>query len=718
VPALRPPPARPDPARALCALLLLALVLSGCRQVVELAGVEDVELPVPAESSVITAADGSVLTTLHGGEDREMVPLERVPKVLRDAVVAVEDARFLAHSGVDARAVARALAENLDQGRVAQGGSTITQQLVKNAFTGGERTLRRKAVEATVALSLEQRYTKDAILERYLNTVYFGHGAYGVATAARRYFAVEVEALSLPQAALLAALVRSPAADDPHAAPQRARERRDLVLTRMAEQGLAGAEEIAAARSAPLGLVPLTPAPRLAPLFVDHVRGLLVSDPAFAVLGGDAAARERRLSRGGLTIETTLDPRWQNAAEDAVTATVPLPSDPQAVLVAVSPSDGAVRAMAARREPGDEGGLNLATRALRQPGSTFKALVLATALTEGHTLDETYPAGSSVTVAGGEGEAPWTVANHEGHDPGVVTLGAATAHSVNTVYARLITAVGPGDVVVTAQAAGVDRALRPLPSLALGAQEVTPLEMAVVAGTLAAGGEHRAPWLVERILGPDGAVLYQSGGPGATQALEPAVAWLTTAALRRTVVEGTGRRADLRRPLAGKTGTSSDSADAWFLGYTPDLAAAVWIGFPEGRVPMEPPRTRIRVEGGNWPAELFARFGARALADVPAHEFVPPVPQDGRATLGLVPDVTGLPAEPAAAMLERAGLLTSPLPAAASATVSGQTPPAGSPAAPGMPVRLHTETPPGAGPPAATPQAASARTGTPQGPGP
>jgi len=670
--------------------VLLALVLSGCRQVVELAGVDDVELPAPAETSVLTAADGTVLAALHGDEDREVVALERMPKVLRDAVVAVEDARFLEHPGVDSRAVARALAENLDQGRVAEGGSTITQQLVKNAFTGGERTLRRKVAEATVALSLEQRYSKDAILERYLNTVYFGHGAYGVATAARRYFGVEVEALSLPQAALLAALVRSPAADDPHAAPQRALQRRDLVLSRMAEQGLADADQLAAARAAPLGLAPLAPASRHAPLFVDHVRELLTSDPAFAVLGADSAVRQRRLSQGGLTIETTLDPRWQAAAEDAVTATVPLPSDPQAVLVAVSPSDGAVRAMAARREAGDEGGLNLATRALRQPGSTFKALILATALAEGHTLDETYPAGSSVTVPGAEGEPPWTVGNHDGHDPGVVTLAEATAHSVNTVYARLVTALGPADVVATAQASGVDRPLLPLPSLALGAQEVTPLEMAVVAGTLAAGGQHRAPWLVERILGPDGAVLYQAAEATATPAMDPSAAWLTTAALRRTVLEGTARRADLRRPLAGKTGTSSDSADAWFLGYTPDLAAAVWVGFPEGRVPMEPPRTRIRVEGGNWPAELFARFGGRALADVPAYEFPAPVAGDGQTALGAVPDVTGLPADEAGALLERAGLLPTPPPATAAATVTGQTPAAGSPATPGLPVLLET----------------------------
>lgn len=673
--------------------MLLALVLSGCRQAVELAGVDDVELPVPAETSVLVAADGTVLAALHGDEDREVVPLERMPQVLRDAVVAVEDARFLDHPGVDSRAVARALAENLGQGRVVEGGSTITQQLVKNAFTGGERSVRRKAVEAAVAVSLEQRYSKDAILERYLNTVYFGHGTYGVAKAARRYFGIEVEALSLPQAALLAALVRSPNADDPHAAPQRALDRRDLVLERMAEQGLADADQVAAASAAPLGLTPLTPATRRAPLFVDHTRALLLSEPAFAVLGADPTARQRRLSRGGLTIETTLDPRWQDAAENAITATVPLPSDPQAVLVAVSPSDGAIRAMAARREVGDEGGLNLATRALRQPGSTFKALVLATALGEGHTLDETYPAGSSVTVPGGPGEPPWTVDNHEGHDPGVVTLGAATAHSVNTVYARLVTAVGPADVAATAQAAGVDRPLLPLPSLALGAQEVTPLEMAVVAGTLAAGGQHRAPWLVERILGPDGEVLYQSAGPTATPALDPEVAWLTTGALRRTVAEGTGRRADLRRPLAGKTGTSQDNADAWFLGYTPDLAAAVWVGFPEGRVSMAPPRTRIRVEGGNWPAELFARFGGRALADVPAHEFAAPVPEDGQAPLGAVPDVTGRPMDEAAAILERAGLLPSTPPAEAAATVGRQTPTAGSPATAGLPVRLETAPP-------------------------
>nr|MBA2528876.1 PBP1A family penicillin-binding protein [Euzebyales bacterium] len=557
------------------------------------------------------------------------MPLEEMPQVLRDAVVAVEDARFYEHAGVDARAVARAIVNNARSGEIAQGGSTITQQLAKNAAVGDAPTLDRKLEEAAVALRLEQAYSKDEILERYLNTVYFGNGAYGVQTAAQRYFGSDVTQLTLPKAALLAGLLRAPSSYDPYRHPRAARGRRDLVLGLMADQRLIPAAAADAARAVPLQTAPQAAGQSWnAPYFVDHVLDVVTHDPAFRVLGADPAQRSVAIFRGGLTIQTTLDPDWQEAAERAVTETLTARRDPHAALVAVDPATGAVRALVGGRDyDGDErfARFNLATDGRRQPGSTFKELLLATAIARGHRLDETFPAGRRYVVPPRPGEPdPYPVDNYDRRDFGRVSLRQATAASVNTVFARLMAAIGPDAVVTTARRAGIRSRLHPLRSLALGTQEVTVLEMASVQATLAAGGVYRPPTAVTRITDAGGTVRYRHRPTRGRRALDPAVAYLTTQALRDVVDGGTGSRAALRRPAAGKTGTTQRGADAWFVGYTPDLAAAVWVGFPHGAVPMEPPRTRIRVEGGNWPAEVFGRFGSRALAGVPAHDFPAP----------------------------------------------------------------------------------------------
>jgi membrane peptidoglycan carboxypeptidase len=329
--------------------------------------------------------------------------------------------------------------------------------------------------------------------------------------------------------------------------------------------------------------------------------------------------------RSGLRVETTLRPDWQEAAEAAVADTLDHPEDPRAALVAIDPGTGDVRALVGGRDYYDaddpHARFNLATDGARQPGSTFKELVLAAALAQGHTLEEVWEGGAEITIPLPGQQEPWVVRNYGNQDLGDLTLREATVFSVNVVYAQVMQAVGPEAVVETARAAGIRRPLQPFESLALGAQDVSPLEMASVQATLAAGGVYRPPTAVTRIIDREGTVLYEREPPDGVQAIDEAVAWLTTSALQDVVARGTGQRADLQRPMAGKTGTTQEGADAWFTGYTPDLAAAVWIGFPEGRVPMAPPRTRVRVEGGNWPAELFARFGLRALADVPANGF-------------------------------------------------------------------------------------------------
>ena len=610
--------------------MVVAVLTAACGPVVEVAPIGAVRLDPPQQTSTILAADGSVLADLHAEQDREVVPLSQIPRVLRDAVIAIEDRRFYDHGGVDGKAIARAIVENTRSGRIRQGGSTITQQLAKNAVVGNDPTLERKLEEAGVALQLERQFTKDEILEQYLNTVYFGNGAYGAQTAAQRYFGTDVKGLALGEAALLAALLKAPATYDPYRHPEAARRRRNIVLRLMLEQGLASAAAVEQARRTDLVLEPIAAAADWrAPYYVDHVLDELQHHPAFKVLGDSPSERANMLFRGGVTVETALDPTWQTAAEDAVAKTLTEPGDPHAAVAAIDPLTGGIRALVGGRDYDDPSDpfakFNLATDGHRQPGSTFKEVVLATAIEQGHSLDEMFEAGPRIVIGPRPGEPqPYAVTNYDRRGYGELSLRDATAYSVNVVYAQLISVVGPDAVVATARDLGIRTALQPLRSLALGAQEVSPLEMASVQATLAAGGVYRRPTAVSRIVAADGTVLYRRRAAPGKQVIDKAVAYLTTDALRGVVEYGTGERANLQRPLAGKTGTTQRGADAWFVGYTPDLAAAVWIGFPQGAVSMEPPRTRIRVEGGNWPAEIFARFGAKALAEVPAEEFPRP----------------------------------------------------------------------------------------------
>ena len=621
---------RPRLVTALALSIAAALLVAGCGPILEVEPTASAELTVPPETSVVRDASGGSLAELHAEQDRDPVQLDAVPDILREAVVAIEDARFFEHRGIDGRAIARALVENTREGRVAEGGSTITQQLAKNLATGDAQTLGRKLEEASVALQLEAEMSKDEILERYLNTVYFGQGTYGVQAAARRFLGADVGDLGLAEASLLAGLLRAPSRYDPFADPGAARQRRDVVLDVMARRGVISEAEAQAVRAEPLHLRPAEDnAGHRAPYFTAHVLDLLQHDPRFAVLGDTAVERADRIFQGGLEIQTTLDPQWQRAAEDATAATTGEPDDPRAAVVAIDPMTGEIRALVGGRDWNDADDpvarYNLAVQARRQPASTFKAIALAAALEDGWTLDDRLPAPAQLELAASEHEPePWIVGNHEDRDYDEVTLREATVWSVNTAYAELADAVGAERVTELAANMGITTPLEPYRSVVLGAQEVTVLDVASVQATLAAGGVHRPPSAVTRIIAPDGEVLYERGRVEGERVLDEAVAWQVTTALEDVVARGTGERASLKRPVAGKTGTSTGSADAWFAGYTPDLAAAVWIGFPEGRVGMVPPRTRTRVEGGTWPAELFARFGVAALADQPARAFAVP----------------------------------------------------------------------------------------------
>jgi penicillin-binding protein 1A len=597
--------------RWLAAISTMAVVASAC----SVEPLADPGIGQRGLSSVVYAADGSVLATWHAEEDRSLVEWSDLPKSFVDAVVAIEDERFWSHPGVDVRALARALIANVDAGTVVQGGSTITQQYLKNVLLTPEVSVDRKVQEAALAVRLEEGLAKEDIFERYANTVYFGNGAYGVGTASRLYFGVSVRELSLAQSALLAALIQAPADTDPYSEPELALERRRVVLQKMADVGWISPEEATAADAEPMALIPrqATEEARF-PYFTEEVKRRLLSDPA---LGATATDRYNALFRGGLRIHTTIDPLVQEAAEAAVGSVVGSET-PAAALVALDPRTGHVLAVV-----GGDGfydatnpiaQFNLATQGRRQTGSAFKPFVLAAALEQGFALDSVIEGGRDVVISTDSG--PWLVENYNGATFPDLPLLEATVFSVNVIYAQLVDAVGPAAVATLAQAAGITEDLEPYHSVALGAQEVSVLDMTSAYGTFAADGVHVDPVLITSIETHDGINVWEAT-PNVTQVLERDVARQVTAALAEVVQRGTGQQARIGRPIAGKTGTSQEHRDAWFVGYTPEMVAGVWVGFPEGLVSMEHPATPYNITGGSWPALIWSRFAAAALGGVP-----------------------------------------------------------------------------------------------------
>ncbi len=597
--------------RWLTAVAAFGLLATAC----QFQPLEDPGLGDRGLTSVVYAADGSVLAEWHAEEDRALVTYADLPRHLIDAVVAIEDERYWAHAGVDLQALARALIADLESGTIAQGGSTITQQYLKNVVLTPEVTLDRKIAEAALALRLEEGLSKEEILERYVNTVYLGDGAYGVGTAATHYFGKATSDLTLGEAALLAGLIQSPGSTDPYRNPEAALERRRVVLERMVRLEWITEEAAETADQEPLVLQPQRPGEvSRFPYFTEEVKRRLLDDPG---LGETATDRYNAIFRGGLRIYTTVDPLVQEAAELAV-ASVVGEEAPYAALAAVDPRTGHVLGLVGGKDFYSEqdpvARFNLATQGSRQPGSSFKPFVLAAALEQGLTLENVFEGGSSITV--GTNSGPWTVDNYNNASFPNLTLLEATVFSVNVVYAQVVDFIGPEAVVEVAQAAGISSALRPFHSIALGAQEVSPLDMASAYGTFAAEGIHVDPILVTAIETHDGVNIY-AAVPVVTEAFSRDVAQTLTGALTEVVKRGTGQQAKIGRPIAGKTGTSQDHHDAWFVGYTPELAAAVWVGFPEGQITMEPPTTPYTITGGSWPAQIWSRFASGALSGTP-----------------------------------------------------------------------------------------------------
>jgi penicillin-binding protein 1A len=605
-------------------LVVVSLVLALNQPVLELAAlpvsssVGPTRLPPLAQPSRILAADGSTLAVVHDGINRRVIPLADVPDVVRQAVVAAEDKDFWRHGGYDGKAIARALWADLRAGQVTQGGSTITQQLAKENFVGGAQTLVRKAKELLYAVALEKRLTKDQLLERYLNEVYFGSQAYGIEAAAEEFFGVHARELSLDQAALLAGLIRAPAALDPRTDPDSARVRRNEVLDAMARLGFVDPGAAAEARAKPVGVLPARPPEILSPYAVEAVKREFLANPAF---GKTDAARRQALMTGGFEIRTTIDPRLQSAAETALSY---VSDDLGSALVAVDPRSGAVVALADGGQAGSTD-FDVATQGRRSPGSTFKPLAAVAALEAGMPQNQYLVGDGPIQLTYGGAPEPWAVDNYGGEKYGPLVLHDAVVNSVNTAFAQIGVAVGPERIADVARRLGidVDQAMGPPdargPAVALGGltHGVSPLEMASAYGTFAAGGARTTPHLIAQVIGPDGKERYRAR-PAPQPVIDPAVNGILVDILKDAVAEGTGSAAALPawQPL-GKTGTSDEGADAWFVGAVPVLSAAVWVGHPGG-VDAVPGLT-----GGSVAAPVWRAFMTSALRGTTPVTFPP-----------------------------------------------------------------------------------------------
>ena len=620
-----------------------------------------VSLDLPADSytqlgqtTYLYAADGKTrLAVMNGGVDRELVSLDQVPDVLIDAVIASEDQHFFEHSGLDPIGIARATWHDLRNRDSLQGGSTITQQYVKNTYLTAERTVWRKLKEAALAVKVERKFDKREILERYLNTIYFGRGAYGVQAASHAYFDKDVGALELREAAYLAGLIRAPELGDAKIAPGVADQRRAKVLSNMVETGAITVAQRRQAEQEPVIVYVRDRANRDAVVtnastgtdyFVDYVRRQLI-----ATLGESAAYS------GGLRVTTTLDFRAQEQAYRAVYgATLTRPgSDPAGALVAVD-DQGRIKAMVGGRNwnlPPEECDkvnckVNLAVGregggSGRQPGSTFKAILLAEAVKEGYSVESSFPGPAKITIPKASNGADWNVANFENAPYGRVNLIDATRNSVNTVYAQLAVAIGADKMRDMARELGVKTPLRAHNSLVLGTGEVSVMDMAAAFSTFANRGVRIEPRAILKIENADGTVIRDYSDPDRKRVLDEEDADVVNFCLRQVVERGSGTGAQVvGESIIGKTGTTQKFGDAWFVGATRKLTAAVWMGYPEGSSRSMDNVRGHPVTGGSLPATIFKRFMISATKGVEAEPFPTPESFDGRILNARVPYVT------------------------------------------------------------------------------
>ncbi len=649
-------------------------------------------LPVPkatagSRATHIYDAKGKELGVLRKFDTNIPVKITDIPEILKQAVVAQEDQRFYEHGGVDLKAAFRALWANLTGGKTVQGGSTITQQYVKNAFTGGERTLARKLREAVLATRLDKKLTKDEILYRYLENIYLGGGAYGVGAAAQSYFHKPVQDLTLSEAALLAGLIRSPSTDEPRSATARSEADREQVITKMRDQHRISDAQFAEAmaqrvvvvgsgRADPPGPATVIRPPEYQaptqPYYVDYVRRYL-----------ELRYGDDLVYRGGLRVETALDPQLQAEAEQSVSDALGGTDPPlEMALVTVEPATGLVKAMVGGRDfAAPQGQVNLALGNCpevapnapplapdapicvpgggtgRQPGSSFKPFTLAKAFEEGIGPGRVYEGPSSYTFPRCSGDQ-CTVHNAETGGFGAIALREATAYSVNTVFAQLIQDVGIQKTAEMANRLGITsvnadgKDFNGAPygaSLTLGAYEVSPLDMAAGFSVFANRGVRQAATPLVRVLDAEGHVLEDNTAHKGKRVLDEAVADTVNDVLKGVVTGGTGTAAGIERPeaTAGKTGTAENFSNAWFVGYTQALSTSVWMGYSDSQRPLQGIKGVGEVFGGTIPAQTWHNYMIKALEGVDTPDFPPPGPLPGDPAGGLSPGGQRVPPEPA-----------------------------------------------------------------------
>ena len=591
------------------------------------------------ERTIVYAADGTEIGKL-GREDREQAKLGEVPQSLIEAVIVTEDESFYTNPGVDLEATIRALAANLGSGDIRQGGSTITQQLIKNRIVGIKQDLSRKMKEAILAFRINANYSKNDILEQYLNTVYFGEGSYGVKAAAERLFIYpdpvtgapvtkNLSQLTIADSALLAGLISNPNGNNEFSNPIGAAKRRNLVIKRMLEKHLITPQEAGVALFTPLSTI--KPPPELRPdnYYVQQVQDLILNDSAnkFGLGGGDSSSpRRNKLLGGGLRIFTAYQPTTQAQGESAIRDTLPTETNgATAALVAMDPANGHVLAAANGSDYADTK-YNIATDGKRLEGSTYKAITLATALENGFSPNDTVDGSDYCEIPGYETTAEGVGRNASDGEGGVADLAEQTADSVNCAFLRLQQAVGSDKVADMAVKLGIRQRPDPIASLTLGTVAATPLEMAAVYNTFAADGIYHEPVFITRIENTDGKVLYEDD-PAGVRVISAQTARTVTKLLEGVIQHGTGTRADIGRPAAGKTGTTDNRVDAWFDGYVPQLTAVVWMGNPAGdsaQYAMGSIGQFSSIFGGTYPALIWHNFMTEALDGEPVIPFAKP----------------------------------------------------------------------------------------------
>jgi penicillin-binding protein 1A len=609
---------------AVIALVLATVAFTGRQILLRTCSLSDLRPLTLGENSFLYTNNMRLLGVVPSSTNRQPLPLRKISPWLPQATVAIEDARFWQHGALDYQGIARAFYQDISKGHIVQGGSTITQELVRNLYIGNpQRTLSRKVREACLADKFFQQHSRKQILGDYLNEVFYGRHAYGAQAAAQTYFSKNAADLTLVQAALLAGLPQAPTVDDPITNPNAALSRRNEVLHAMWKNGYITASKLKMAERKSLQLHP------------GHLYSQL-HQPNFFGWATQQLARlphrgQRQVELGGLRVKTTLDTRLQGLALHAVASVLHTPTDPAAALVSIDPRNGAVKAMVAYLPNGRRMQFNLAAQAHRSTGSSFKPITLATALSAGDSLYSTFYGPPELFITDRQcatNNGPWDVHNYADEAAGTMNLLDATANSVNTIFAQLIAKVGVANVQAMAHHLGITshgNDFKRVCAMTLGSVGFTPLEMTDVYATFASGGIHHAPQAFETVRGPNGKVIESINSNKGDRVLGPNVAAELTYALRGVVEHGTGTAAALAsRPAAGKTGTANDFQDAWFCGYVPQLATCVWVGYPGGEIPLQNVEGVYQVAGGTLPAEIWHNYMGPATAGLPVVNFPTP----------------------------------------------------------------------------------------------